>query len=194
MPKSRRTALLAFCIFFTALGLSQQSTEWKEYPYAEDGFAISAPLEPHISPDYIDGGRGEGLLGHSYFFALPRQVKDGTYSFLLEARRRRDIDQRTPEQVLKDAKNFYVSYFGLSSKLTTPATVIYEKPISLGKYPGIEFEVQHENIRLLAHLYVVDRKMYSLTVQTDFRVRFPEEMQRWYNSFRFIEAAKQAEQ
>ena len=59
MPKSGKTALFAFCISLTVLGLSQQSTEWKEYVYAEEGFAISAPVEPKIWPAYLDGGRRE---------------------------------------------------------------------------------------------------------------------------------------
>jgi len=192
MPKSRRTGLFAFCIFFTVLGLSQQSPEWKEYAYADDGFAISAPLEPHTSPHYIDGGRGEGLLGHSYFFSLPRQMKNGTYRFLLEAISRREIDQRTPEQVLEKAKDIYASYLGTSFKYATPATVIFEKPISIGKYPGIEFEMQHDNLRYLGRFYVVDRRVYSLTVGTQTQVPFPEEMQRWYNSFRLIEPKEQS--
>jgi hypothetical protein len=188
MPKSRSTALFTFCICFTVLGLSQ-STEWKEYVYAEDGFAISAPLAPFIHPDYLDGGKGEGLLGHSYFFPLTRQQQEASgYNFLLEVTLRRDGDQRTPEQVLNDAKNHYASYFGTSFKLASPARVIYEKPISLGKYPGIEFQMQHENIRCVGRFYVIDRRAYSLTVGTG--LPFPDEMQRWYRSFRLIEATK----
>ena len=190
MPKSRNTALFTFCICFTVLGLSQ-STEWKEYVYAEDGFAISAPLRPSIVPHYLDGGKGEGLVGHSYFFPLTRQQQEGgAYNFLLEVSLRRDNDQRTPEQVLHDAKNNYASYFGTSYKLASPATVIYEKPISLGKYPGIEFEMQHENVRRVGLFYVIDRRAYSFTVDTQTQLPFPEEMQRWYRSFRLIEATK----
>jgi hypothetical protein len=186
MPKSRRTALFAFCIFFTALGLSQQSTEWKEYAYAEEGFAISAPVEPWIQPHYLDGGRGEGLVGHSYHFHSTR------HSFNFDATRRRDIDQRTPEQVLKEAKEFYASYLGTSFKYATPAPVIYEKPISIGRYPGIEFEMQHDSFRYMGRFYVVDRMAYFLTVGTHIQVPFPKEMQRWYNSFRLIEPKEQS--
>lgn len=173
------------------MALSQQSTEWNEYVYAEDGFAVSAPLEPHIHPRYLDGGKGEGLVGHSYFFPLTREQQAGSaYRFLLEVSRLRDSDQRTPEQVLNDAKNLYASYLGTSFKLASPATVIYEKPISLGKYPGIEFEMQHESFRYLGRFYVVGRRAYSLTVDTYIQSPFPEEMQRWYRSFRLIEANK----
>ena len=187
MPRSRRTALFAFCIFFTVLGLSQ-SPEWRTYVYAKDGFAISAPLKPWIIPHYLDGGKGEGLVGHSYLFPLTREQQDGSaYRFLLEVSLRRDSDQRTPEQVLNDAKNLYASYLGTSFKLASPATVIYEKPISSGKYPGIEFEMQHESFRYLGRFYVVDRRAYSLTVGTHTQLPFPEEMQRWYRSFRLIE-------
>jgi len=190
MPKSRKTALFAFCIFSAVLGLSQ-STEWKEYVYAEEGFAISAPLKPWIRPHYLDGGKGEGIVGHSYLFPLTKQEEDGSaYRFLLEVSYARDNDKRTPEQVLNDAKNLYASYFGTSFKLASPATVIDEKPISIGKYPGIEFEMQHDNIRCLGRFYVVDRKRYSLTVGRQTHSPFPEEMQRWYNSFHLIEAQK----
>lgn len=190
MPNLRRTTILALCIFFTVLGLSQ-SAEWKEYVYAKEGFAISAPLEPWIHPRYLDGGKGEGLIGHSYLFPLTSQEQEGSaYEFLLAVNLRRDTDQRTPEQVLNDAKTQYASYFGTSFKLASPATVIYEKPISLGKYPGIEFEMQHENIRCFGRFYVVDRRAYSLTVRTQTQLPFREEMQRWYRSFRLIETMK----
>jgi hypothetical protein len=121
------------------------------------------------------------------------QEQNGSaYRFLLAATRRRDIDQRTPEQVLKEAKDIYASYLGTSLKYATPATVIYEKPISIEKYPGIEFEMQHDNLRYLGRFYVVDRRVYSLTVGTQTQVPFPEEMQRWYNSFRLIEPKEQS--
>jgi hypothetical protein len=120
---------------------------------------------------------------------ITRQQQEGSgYNFLLEVTLRRDSDQRTPEQVLNDAKNHYASYFGTSFKLASPARVIYEKRISLGKYPGIEFQMQHENIRCVGRFYVIDRRAYSLTVGTG--LPFPDEMQRWYRSFRLIEATK----
>lgn len=112
--------------------------------------------------------------------------------FFFEATRRREIDQRTSEQVLEKAKDIYASYLGTSFKYATPATVIFEKPISIGKYPGIEFEMQHDNLRYLGRFYAVDRRVYSLTVGTQTQVPFPEEMQRWYNSFRLIEPKEQS--
>jgi hypothetical protein len=192
MRKFRRTTLLASCILVAILVFSQD-TQWKEYVYAEDGFAISAPLEPRTYSNYRYGEKGEGIVGHSYLFPLTIQERDGSgYEFLLKVSLRQDSDLRTPEQLLNDAKNLYASYLGTSYKLASPATVVYEKPISLGKYPGLELEMQHECCRYLGRFYVVDRKTYSLTVGTYTQRPFPEEMQRWHNSFHLIEAKSKA--
>src|SRR4051794_6652699 len=114
MLQLRKTALFASCIFFTVLGLSQTS-EWQEYVYAEDGFAISAPLKPWG----IDDTRQpeNTLVGHSYLFPLTREEQKGSaYRFRLEATRRRDIDHRTPEQLLKEAKtSMHLTWVHLSS-------------------------------------------------------------------------------
>ena len=50
--------------------------------------------------------------------------------------------------------------------------------------------MQHEEIRYVGRFYVADREFYSLTVMIS-HAPFPEEMQRWYNSFRILEAEKQ---
>jgi len=47
MTKYRKSTLFIICTFCTVVAFCQTS-KWKEYVYAEDGFAISSPLEPRM--------------------------------------------------------------------------------------------------------------------------------------------------
>jgi hypothetical protein len=51
---------LAFC----------QAGEWKEYVYAEDGFAISSPVEPRMEKRTMKPIGGE-VEAHFYYFPAP---------------------------------------------------------------------------------------------------------------------------
>jgi hypothetical protein len=59
--KLRLRTPLALLLICTTPLLSQQSDPWKEYVYADDGFAISAPVELHVNLEnktHVYAGKG----------------------------------------------------------------------------------------------------------------------------------------
>jgi hypothetical protein len=65
--KLRLLTPLALLLTCTVPLLSQQPNPWKEYVYADDGFAISAPVEPHFTREgsthlYLSNGSNHEKL------------------------------------------------------------------------------------------------------------------------------------
>ncbi len=147
-----------------------QASEWKEYVYAEDGFAISSPAKPQIQKRTMKPAAGEVEV-HFYLIPLQNSKMVVMYAPL------HPNDKRTPEQALNDAKKG----IGLSG-----ATLISEKTISIGKYPGIELESEDAQYRERGRFYAVDRRMYTLAVSWPKDKPFPAEAQGWYDSFRVV--------
>lgn len=171
MTKYLRPALFATCTFCAIVAFCQTG-EWKEYVYAEDGFAISSPLEPQMEKRTMKLIGGE-VEAHFYYFPAPGLDMVVIYAPLLPN------DKRAPEEALKGAKN------GLDR---SGATVLSEKAISLGKYPGTELEVEDSQYRQRGRFYAVERKIYTLVVSWPKGKPFPAEAQRWYDSFRVVGA------
>jgi hypothetical protein len=173
MTKYRKSTLFAICTFFAVMAFCQAG-EWKEYVYAEDSFAISSPLEPRIEKRTMKPVAGE-VEAHFYFIPLQNSQMVVMYAPL------HPNDKRTPEQALNDAKK------GIT---LSGATLISEKTISIGKYPGIELEAEDAQSRQRGRFYAVERKMYTLAVSWPKDKPFPAEAQRWYDSFRLVSAGK----
>jgi hypothetical protein len=173
MAKYRRAVLFA-TFTFCAIVAFCQAGEWKEYVYAEDGFAISSPAEPRMEKRTMKPIGGE-VEAHFYYFPAPGLIMAVMYAPLLPN------DKRAPEEALKGAKK------GLD---LSGATVLSEKAISLGKYPGTELEVEDSQYRQRGRFYAVERKVYTLVASWPKDKPLPAEAQRWYDSFRLVSAGK----
>ena len=169
MTNYRKATLFTICTFFAVMAFCQTS-EWKEYVYAEDGFAISSPVEPHIEKRTLKPVAGE-VEAHFYFTPLPGSQMVVMYAPLHPS------DKRTTEQALNDAK----AGIALSG-----ARLISEKTISIGKYPGIELEAEDAQYLQRGRFYAVERRMYTLAVSWPKDKPIPAEAQRWYDSFRIV--------
>jgi hypothetical protein len=95
MTKYRKSTLFIICTFCTVVAFCQTS-KWKEYVYAEDGFAISSPLEPRMEKRTMKPIGGE-VEAHFYYFPAPGLIMAVMYAPLLPN------DKRTPEEALKGA-------------------------------------------------------------------------------------------
>lgn len=173
MRAFERPALLAISLLASILAFSQANT-WKEYIYAEDGFAVSSPVEPSLVKQVIKPVAGE-VEAHFYFIPLEHCKLMLMYGPL------HPNDQRTPEQALQDSK------MGIT---ITKGKLISEKSISFGAYPGLELETEDGQHRQRGRIYVIDRKVYVLAADVPIGQQFPGEVQRWYDSFRLISAKK----
>lgn len=174
MPSVRKAAVFAFFLCCVVLVFSQNG-EWKEYVYAEDGFAISSPREPAVQKSTVPVKMGEVEV-HLYNIPLEKYQVVILYSPF------HPNDKRTAEQALNDGKQ---------PLLQSGAKLISEKPVSLGKYPGLEVEAENARYRQHGRFYVVERKMYAIIASTSQGKAFPaEELQRWFDSFRLVEPKK----
>jgi hypothetical protein len=164
--------LSALCLFFSAVALSEDHA-WKEYVYAADGFAISSPVAPVLQKRAMKPAAGE-IEAHFYFIPLESCSLVVMYAPL------HPNDQRTPEQALQDSKK---------GVLLGGGKLISEKPISVGNYPGMEYETDDGQHHQRGRFYAIDRKMYTLAADVPSGKEFPAEVERWYKSFRIISAS-----
>jgi len=173
MAKYRRAVLFATCTFCVVVAFCQAG-DWKEYVYAEDGFAISSSVEPRVEKRTMKPIGGE-VEAHFYYFSSSGLIMALMYAPLLPN------DKRAPEEALKGAKK---------SLDMSGATVLSEKAISLGQYPGTELEVEDSQYRQRGRFYAVERKVYTLVASWPKDKPLPAEAQRWYDSFRLVSARK----
>jgi hypothetical protein len=96
MTQYRRAVVFAASTFCAIVAFCQAG-EWKEYVYAEDGFAISSPVEPRIEKRTMKLIGGE-VEAHFYYFPAPGLIMAVMYAPLLPN------DKRAPEEALKGAK------------------------------------------------------------------------------------------
>jgi hypothetical protein len=180
MRKVLRTVSFAFCVFVTVAVFSK-SGEWKEYVYAEDGFAISAPKKPDFNSsgpkDFPEAGKEIAktfTTVHTYMVSLNTDSGLVVMYYLLSPK-----NKRTPEQVLAEQK-----------KVFDDISIVSEKSITLGKYPGIEIEIERRDSHEKRRIYAVGRQVYVLAGLTRADKALPEDLQRWYDSFRLVGAQK----
>jgi hypothetical protein len=171
MRKARGPVLVTIGIFCAVVALAfSKDSVWKEYVYAEDGFAISAPAKPKLEKKMLGRVGGE-VEAHFYYFP----VKDSY--LLITCFPLHPSDQRAPQQVLNDEKESAVPKLG---------SLVSENSISLGGYPGIEIEAQTVPMHSRVRYYAVGRRMYMLMAVAPREKPFPAELQRWSESFRLV--------
>jgi len=181
MRKALPAGSFAFCAFLMIAAFSQ-SSQWQEYVYAEDGFAISAPSKPglivfdpkkDVAEPYKRSIPKTATTKHMYAVALGLDSGLTVTYWLLSPE-----DKRTPEQVLADEKKLFND-------------IISEKPVALGKFPGIEIEGEFDGRHIKRRTYLVGRKLYALAgLSTRANKALPDELQRWYDSFRLVDPQK----
>src|SRR5215470_9617988 len=121
--------LLSCCLFFACE--KGNSDGWKEYKYRDDGFAISAPLQPLPMPDSSatpaerKNHRAYGIdFGHRTEIMIAVGPAD-------------DLGENLPaEELLQRLKNLTLQ--------GVPAKLVSERQLSLADNPGIDFEFQAE--------------------------------------------------
>lgn len=166
----RSCLLLLLVLGCGALAQKSKESQWKEYTYAEDNFAIRAPASPGISPD------PQALDVQIYRWALAPEVLFTIHS----GARPNCLD------VLATLKSSPLkSKFGE----TIPGSM---KDISLNGYKGLQYEmVLLTGRRAFERLYCTKEKSYSLTVAFPGNRTKPIEADRMFSSFRLLEPGSQ---
>jgi hypothetical protein len=173
MTRSKAAVFIAAGVLCSVVAFSQ-ALEWKEYVYADDGFAILAPSQPILQKQIMKPVAGE-VEAHIYVVPWKSAQRMLMYAPL------HPNDKRTAQEALKATRD------GID---LSGAKLVYEKKISLGDYPGIELESEDAQVHQRGRFYVADRKVYSLVVAAPKDIPFPAAMNRWYESFRLLPGKK----
>ncbi|SRR6266481_191844 len=156
-------------VFATVLAFCQNS-EWKEYTYAADSFAVTAPAKPESQNQSVDTAVGQ-VQAHNYFITLGDNT--GVLISVTDFGKDKAI---SPRQVLQGAKNG--SLKSINGKL------ISEKEISLQNYTGLEFEMEAAAYRAWACYYIVEGKLVAVMSVAPLGKPFASQTGRLFESLR----------
>jgi hypothetical protein len=171
--KLRLAAMACLVLSAYVASVSAQSSDWKEYVYADDGFAVSFPSEPTLTKSMIPLKIGGEAEMHQYLVDA-----GGGYSFLA------DVGYAPSGDVysLTAARDGMVN--AVKGKLVS------EMPISLGNYPGLQVEIEAQGFHVRARLYIVgERRLYELISGADSDKPISLDTTRFFASFRLLGAS-----
>ena len=145
---SRITLVVALFSFAAALGA--QAQQWKTYSYPADGFSASFPSEPQFSKKDVPTDKGSFEL-RAYL------VEDGQAALYVGVCDYGSaISDRTPDKVLQGAKQGAID--------NVKGHMLREKPITLGSYPGVEFEAENDTMHFYARVHLVGTTLYQTLI------------------------------
>ena len=185
MATAIRTTACAFsayaALLLFAAGLSAQapttpapvppSPDWKVYTYPADGFSISLPSAPDISKRNLDSDAGPIELraytstdGDAVIVIAVCDYGSGAAG-------------KDATIVLQNAKNGELQHSG--------SHIVSEKQITMGAYPGLQFEAENDQTHSTFRLYYVGSTLYQALVITPLNNPCPDTML-FLDSFQLI--------
>jgi hypothetical protein len=124
--------------------------DWKTYSYPADGFSSTFAFEPQFSKRDVPTAKGSFEL-RAYL------VEDGeTAMFVGVCDYGSAISDRSPDQVLDGAQQGAID--------NVKAHLVSGKIITLGVYPGREFEAESDAMHFSARIYLVGTTLYQSLV------------------------------
>jgi hypothetical protein len=147
LPK-RITLAVVLLAFAAALGAQAQG--WQAYSYPADGFSATFPAEPQMQKKDVPTEKGSFEL-RAYL------AQDGQAAvFVGVCDYGSAISDRTPDQVLDGAQQGAID--------NVSAHLLRGKKITLGVYPGREFEAENDSMHFYARIYLVGTTLYQTLV------------------------------
>jgi hypothetical protein len=171
MKKYFWAALLPALVACVALAAPVQS-DWKEYVYAEDGFAISAPVQPTLQTETKDTPIGS-VDAHNYTVDLGENTAVGVNATDFK------IGQGLDAKLILNATKA-----GLADSLQ--GKIVSEKEISLGGAPGLELELVTETNHIRFRYFFIEGKLFALMSTAPLVKPFAPETTRMFDSFRLV--------
>jgi hypothetical protein len=142
-----RRSTLAVALFSIVAALGAHAQQWQVYNYPADGFSASYPSEPQFSKRDVPTEKGS-------FELRAYMVQDGQAAlFVGVCDYGSAISDRTPDQVLDGAQQGAID--------NVSAHLIRGKTITLGVYPGREFEAENDSMHFYARIYLVGTTLYQ---------------------------------
>ncbi len=157
---ARRTAVSMMALSFAAV-LAAQTTpaptappaptpDWKTYSYPADGFSASFPFVPTSQKQNVPTEKGSFELRAYLSPDGPSAVFVGVCDYGSA------ISDRTPDQVLDGAQKGAID--------NVKAHLLSGKKITLGVYPGREFEAENDTLHFSARIYLVGSTLYQTLI------------------------------
>jgi hypothetical protein len=166
---SRITLVVALCSFAATLGA--QAQQWKTYNYPPDGFSTSFPGEPQFSKRDVPTEKGSFEL-RAYL------AEDGQAAlFVGVCDYGTAIADRTKDQVLDGAQQGAID--------NVKAHLLRGKNITLGVYPGREFEAENDSMHFYARIYLVGSTLYQTLIASPIGTPYTSST-RFLDSFQLI--------
>lgn len=146
----QRKFAVSVVLLSLAAALTAQTPAWKTYSYPADGFSASYPSQPELQKKDIPTDAGSfqlrSYLAQDSEVALFVGVCDyGTTAAGKDA-----------DTLLQDAKN--------GALTNSNSQLVSEKKITLGLYPGVEFEATSQVGHFSARIYLVGTTLYQALV------------------------------
>jgi hypothetical protein len=141
---------LSTAVLLSAASVAAQTPGWKTYTYPADGFSASYPSEPGFQKKNVPTDAGTFEL-RAYL------AEDGQSAlFVGVCDYGSAAAGRDPGTLLQGAKNGAVS--NVSGRLVS------EKRMTLGTYPGVEFEAENDSFHFSARVYLVGTTLFQSLV------------------------------
>ncbi len=142
-----RRSILAVALLSIVATAGAHAQQWQTYSYPADGFSASFPSEPQKSAKNVPTDKGSFEL-RAYL------VEEGQAAiFVGVCDYGSAISDRTPDQVLQGAKGGNIS--------NVNGHLIREKAVTLGIYPGVEFEFENDSMHFYSRIYLVGSTLYQ---------------------------------
>ena len=162
---------LAVVMLSFAAAFSAQAQQWKPYSYPSDGFSAAFPSEPQFSKRDVPTEKGNFEL-RAY---LVEEGQAALYVGVCDYGSA--ISDRTPDEVLQGAKGGAIS--------NVNAHLIREKAVTLGSYPGVEFEAENDTMHFYARIYLVGTTLYQTLIASPLGTPYVN-ASRFLDSFQLI--------
>jgi hypothetical protein len=167
---------LMACALLAAVPLPAQTPQsvWKQYSYASDGFAVSAPSEPKYSSkvNSTDAGNVET---HTYSIGLGE-----TGLVIISSSEVKGLEKEAPKARLQKAKE--------GALKAGNATLKSEKEIALGAYPGLQYEATSAAFQVRARMYIVQNRLIQVLELAPLSIAIPADADRISNSVKLLAA------
>lgn len=174
-----RKRLTGIFVYFLAAGTLLaapllQAPNWQDYSYADDGFSLSAPSKPAFTQQSRETASGTVQI-HNYSVQL-----DSDGGVMISSANFPPMDVPAKD-LLQGGKN--------GALQSVHATLVSEKEITLGGYPGLEFEAKSDAFHVRARMYMVKTRLVTILVIAPAGVPYPADSSRILDSIKLIAPA-----
>lgn len=165
-------ALVCLWVAGLACAASAQNHAWKEYSYAGDGFAVTAPAEPALTRQ--DQATAVGKVEvHDYSIDLGNDT-----GVMITVAEIPGADKTPPKNLLQGAKN--------GALKAVKATLSSEKEITFAGGPGLEIEAATDAYRMRFRIFVVKSRLLTLMAIAPLSASIPADSTRIFDSLKLL--------